>query len=210
MSAEAPRVLLITDSLRLVPGGSIADRLRAIERQARAAFAAGVDAVQLRERDLDGGALLAVTRAVAALGRTIVTDRADVALAAGAAGVHLRADGPAPARVRALLPPHMTLSRAVHDAAEAASFGADAALDWLIAGTAFPTASKPGRAPLGAAGVRTIARASSLPVLAVGGITVPRARELRGSGAAGVAAIGLFLGPIARENVDRLRDASLE
>src|SRR5688572_19234077 len=119
MSADAPRVLLITDSLRLVPGGSIADRLRAIERQAREAFAAGVDAVQLRERDLDGGALFAAARAVAALGRTIVTDRADVAIAAGAAGVHLRGDGPAPARVRALLPPHMTLSRAVHDAAEA-------------------------------------------------------------------------------------------
>ena len=210
MSAEPPRVILITDSLRLVPGGSIAARVQALARQARDAFAAGVDAVQLRERDLDGGPLFWLVRAIAPLGRTIVTDRADVAIAAGAAGVHLRGDGPPPSRVRALLPAHMTLSRAVHDVREAAEHGADAALDWLIAGTAFETTSKPGREPLGPAGVRTIARASGLPVLVVGGLTASRAHELRGSGAAGVAAIGVFLGPITRENVDRLRDASLE
>lgn len=210
MSADAPRVLLITDSLRLVRGGSIAERIEALARQARDAFAAGVDAVQIRERDLDGGALFDLTRALAPLGRTLVTDRADVAIAAGAAGVHLRADGPAPARVRALLPPSMSLSRAVHDPDEAARFGADVALDWLVAGTAFETASKPGRAPLGAAGVRTIARASARPVVAVGGITPASARELRGAGVAGVAAIGIFLGRITAESVDRLRDASLE
>lgn len=210
MSGDPPRVLLITDSLRLVPGGSIPERLAAIARQAREAFAAGVDAVQIRERDLDGGALFALTRALAALGRTIVTDRADVAIAAGAAGVHLRGDGPPPARVRALLPPRMSLSRAVHDIDEAARFGSDTALDWLIAGPAFATVSKPGRQPLGASGMRTIARASDRPVLAIGGVTPLIARELRGSGAAGVAAIGIFLGPITPEDVDRLRDASLE
>ena len=210
MSADAPRVLLITDSLRLVPGGSIAARIEALERQARDAFAAGVDAVQIRERDLDGGALFDLARALAALGRTIVTERADVAMAAGAAGVHLRADGPAPARVRALLPPSMSLSRAVHDPDEAARFGGDHALDWLVAGTAFETASKPGRAPLGACGVGTLARASGRPVVAVGGITPSSARELRGAGVAGVAAIGIFLGRITAENVDRLREASLE
>ena len=210
MSAEPPRVLLITDSLRLVPRGSIAERMRVLEDQARLAFAAGVDAVQIRERDLDGGALLTLTRAIAALGRTIVTDRADVAIAAGAAGVHLRGDGPSPARVRALLPEGMSLSRAVHSRDEAARFGNDPALDWLIAGTAFDTASKPGRQPLDVDGLRTIARASRHPIVAVGGITPSRAADLRGTGVAGVAAIGIFLGPITPENVDRLRDASLE
>lgn len=210
MSAEPPRVLLITDSLRLLPGGTVADRIAALERQARGAFAAGVDAVQIRERDMDGGALFALTRAIAALGRAIVTERADVAVAAGAAGVHLRGDGPAPGRVRALLPAHMSLSRAVHDLDEAATFGQDPALDWLIAGPAFETVSKPGRRALGAAGVRTIVRASGRPVVAVGGIAPPTAAALRGTGVAGVAAIGLFLEPIAPENVDRLRDASLE
>lgn len=210
MSSDAPRVLLITDSRRLAPGSSIAGRIEALARQARDAFAAGVDAVQIREGDLEGGPLFDLARALAALGRTIVTDRADVAMAAGAAGVHLRADGPAPARVRALLPARMSLSRAVHDPDEAARFGGDDALDWLVVGTTFATASKPGRAPLGAAGMRAMARASGRPVVAVGGITPSSARDLRGAGVAGVAAIGAFFGRITAENVDRLRDASLE
>ncbi|MEX2270885.1 MAG: thiamine phosphate synthase [Vicinamibacterales bacterium] len=210
MSVDHPRVLLVTDSRRLVPGAAIDARLHALERQAREAFAAGVDAVQIRERDLDGAALFDLTRAIAALGRVVVTDRVDVAVAAGASGVHLRADGPEPARVRPLLAPGMTLSRAVHDAAEAARFGGDAALDWLIAGPAFETESKPGRAPLGPDGVRTIARASRLPVVAIGGVTPANARDLLAAGAAGVAAIGLFLSPPAREDVDSLRDRSLE
>lgn len=209
-SRSVPRVLLVTDSRRLVPGGTVADRITALERQAREAFVAGVDAVQLRENDLDAAALLRVARALSALGRLIVTERADVAIAAGASGVHLRADGPEPSRVRAILPPHMTLSRAIHDEDEARRFGRDAALDWLLAGTAFETTSKPGRAPLGAAGVRRLAQLAGRPVIAIGGVTVANARELREAGAAGVAGIGLFAGAIPPEYVDRLRERSLE
>lgn len=205
-----PRVLLVTDSRRLVPGGTIADRATALERQARAAFAAGVDAVQLRENDLDAATLLHLARALSALGRLIVTERADVAIAAGASGLHLRADGPDPARVRAMLPAHMTLSRAIHDEEDARRFGTDAALDWLLAGTAFETASKPGRAPLGIAGVRTLAQLSARPIVAIGGVTVANARLLRDAGASGVAGIGLFSGAIRTEYVDRLRERSLE
>lgn len=209
-SRRPPRVLLVTDSRRLVPRGSVSDRITALERQARDAFAAGVDAVQIREPDLEGGALLALVRAIAALGRVIVTERADVAIAAGAAGVHLKGPGPEPARVRAILPAPMTLSRAVHDVEEAARAGGDPSLDWLVAGTVFETVSKPGRSPLGPAGLRTLARASGLPVVAIGGITLENAAEARAAGAAGVAAIGLFLGRIPTEYVDRLRERSLE
>lgn len=202
--------MLITDGRRLAPGASLAARISALVQQARAAFAAGVDAVQIREADLEGAALLDLARAIAAHGRAIVTDRADVAIAAGASGVHLKAGGPEPSRVRALLPAHMTLSRAVHDAGEAARFGADASLDWLLAGTAFSTASKPGRVPLGPRGLRALAQASRLPVVAIGGVTVENAGEVRAAGAAGVAAISLFFRAVDPGNVDRLRDASLE
>lgn len=208
--AAAPRVLLVTDGRRLAPGAPGAARAAALTRQALAAFEAGVDAVQIREPDLDGRDLFALTAVIARHGRAIVTDRADVAIAAGAAGVHLRGDGPEPSRVRAILPRGMTLSRAVHDEAEAARCGADASLDWLLAGTAFSTASKPGRRPLGAAGVRTLARASALPIVAIGGVTAANAPDLLAAGAAGVAAIGVFLGAITREYVDRLRERSLE
>lgn len=205
-----PSVLLVTGSRRLVPGGSPADRAAALDRQAREAFAAGVDAVQLREPDLDAATLFHLARTLSVLGRLIVTERADIAIAAGASGLHLRADGPEPARVRAILPPHMTLSRAVHDEREARRFGCDAALDWLLAGTAFDSESKPGRTPLGASGVHTLAHASALPLVAIGGVTVANARQLRDAGAAGVAGIGLFLGAIQPEYVDRLRERSLE
>lgn len=202
---HVPRVLLVTAGHRLAPGVSAAGRIARLQRQARDAFAAGVDAVQIREEDLDGGALLDLAGAIAALGRVIVTDRADVAVAAGASGVHLKSAGPEAARVRAILPAHMTLSRAVHSAVEAAHAGADGALDWVVAGTAFASVSKPDRAPLGKAGLRAIVEASPVPVVAIGGITAANARDLLAAGAAGVAGIGLFLAGITPEHVDTLR-----
>ena len=202
---HVPRVLLVTAGHRLAPGASAAERIARLARQARDAFAAGVDAVQIREEDLDGGALLDLAGAISALGRVIVTDRADVAVAAGASGVHLKSAGPVTARVRALLPAHMTLSRAVHDEEEAARACGGGALDWVLAGTAFASVSKPGRAPLGAAGLRAIVHASPVPVIAIGGVTPANARELLAAGAAGVAGIGLFLAEITPEHVDRLR-----
>lgn len=205
-----PRVLLVTDSRRLVPGSTPAARVDALVRQAREAFTAGVDAVHLREPDLDAASLLAAARAMAPLGRLIVGERADIAMAAGAAGVHLRADGPPPARVRALIGPGMTLSRAVHAEPEARRWGGDDALDWVVAGTVFETASKPGRAIIGIAGLAAIAAASRLPVVAIGGITDGNAPAVRAAGAWGVAGIALFLPPIRRDYVDRLRERSLE
>lgn len=201
---HVPRVILVTAGHRLAPGVPVAERLARLERQAREAFAAGVDAIQIREEDLEGRALFDLTRAIAALGRAIVTDRADVAVAAGASGVHLKSAGPETSRVRAILPVHMTLSRAVHGAEEAAGAGGGA-LDWVLAGAAFATVSKPGRAPLGAAGLRAIVQASPVPVIAIGGVTPANARDLLAAGAAGVAGIGLFLAGITPEHVDRLR-----
>jgi thiazole tautomerase (transcriptional regulator TenI) len=207
---RVPRILLVTDSRRLVPDGSTAQRIDALERQAREAFAAGVDAIQLREPAFGGAELLAAARVLAPLGPVIVNERADIALASGAAGVHLRADGPEPHRVRALIGPSLTLSRAVHSAAEAAIWEADGPLDWVIAGTVHETASKPGRAPMGASGLEDIVRVSRLPVVAIGGITAGNSRAVFAAGAAGIAAIALFLPPIRAEHVDRLRDPSLE
>ena len=207
---RVPRILLVTDSRRLVPEGSSVQRIEALERQAREAFAAGVDAVQLREPGFTGAELLAAACAMAGLGPIIVNDRADVALASGAAGVHLRADGPDPARVRALIGETMTLSRAVHSSAEAQAWAREGPVDWVIAGTVFETASKPGRAPLGVGGLGAIARASRVPVVAIGGITGANAEAIFAAGAAGIAAIGVFLSPIRAEHIDRLRDRSLE
>jgi thiamine-phosphate pyrophosphorylase len=163
-----------------------------------AAARAGVDLIQIRERDLDAGALAGLTRnaidAVSGTGaRVIVNDRADVALAAGAAGVHLRGDGLPAARVRTIAPPGFLIGRSVHSEAEAAEIEAAGGCDYLMFGTVFPSASKP--ADHRAAGLDSLARVCArvrMPVVAIGGITVSGVAGIRRAGAAGVAAIGAF------------------
>lgn len=163
-------------------------------QQARRAVDAGIDLIQIRERDLDAAPLATLVSAVlrcarGSTTRVVVNDRLDVALACGADGVHLRADSIAPADVRRLAPRPFLVGRSVHSAAEAA---AAAGCDYLIAGTAFPTSSKPGAPTLGVDGLRTIVRAAQIPVLAIGGVTPDRFTDLAATGAAGFAGIGLF------------------
>jgi thiamine-phosphate pyrophosphorylase len=186
-----PVVCLITDRRR---GGGGADAI--VERVAWAARS-GVHLIQVRERDLEGGPLTQlVRRCVEAVRgtrtRVLVNDRVDVALAAGAHGVHLRADSmPAP-RVRALCPPGFVVGRSVHARDEAVAVAAGGGLDYLLFGTVFATASKPGRIPAGLSALADVASAVPLPVLAVGGVTPDKVGEVVGAGAAGFAAIGMF------------------
>ena len=190
-------ICLVTDRRRLAAAGAAPAALRAcLVAQARCAADAGVDLLQVRERDLDAGALAAlVTDLLAATHgtatRIVVNDRIDVALACGAAGVHLRGDSLPIAAARRLAPPGFLIGRSVHDAAEAlAAVGAD----YLIAGTVFASASKAADAPLlGIEGLRAIVRAAAVPVLAIGGIDEARIAEVAAAGAAGLAAIGLFI-----------------
>jgi thiamine-phosphate diphosphorylase len=180
---------LVTDRNRI--GGAA----RLLEQIARAS-AAGVDLIQIRERDLEAAALAdLVARAVAiARGsstRIVVNDRLDVAIACGADGVHLRGDSIPIAAARQLVPPDFFVGRSVHTEEEArTAVGAD----YLIAGTVYATASKPGARVLGVDGLRAIVRRAAAPVLAIGGVTRDRLEEIAATGASGVAAIGLFLG----------------
>lgn len=186
-----PVVCLITDRARVAGG---ADGL--VECVGRAARA-GVHLVQVRERDLDGGPLTAlVRRCLAAVAgtrtRILVNDRLDVALAAGAHGVHLRGDSlPAPA-VRAMSPPGFLVGRSVHGRDEAVAAAAAGGLDYLLFGTMFPTSSKPGRQAVGTAALAGVAASTRIPVLAVGGVTPDNVGEVAAAGAAGFAAIGMF------------------
>jgi thiamine-phosphate pyrophosphorylase len=111
---------MVTDRQRL--GADAEDLL--VDRVAAAARA-GVHLVQVRERDLEGAALMQlVERCVVAVrstfARVIVNDRLDVALAAGAHGVHLRSDSMPAGRVRAVVPRGFLIGRSVHAAGEAA------------------------------------------------------------------------------------------
>jgi thiamine-phosphate diphosphorylase len=186
-----PVICLITDRHR---GAAGADAT--VERVGWAARA-GVHLVQVRERDLEGGALAAlVRRCVAAVrgshARVLVNDRLDVALAAGAHGVHLRADSMPAARVRTLCPPGFVVGRSVHAHDEAVEMAEAGGLDYLLFGTVFPTGSKPGRPPAGPAALAEVAAAVGVPVLAVGGVSPDKVGKVAAAGAAGFAAIGLF------------------
>ncbi len=188
-----PFLYLVTDRTRLA--GSGADPLRALEAQLDAAIAAGIDAIQIRERELDGGRLArlvtgVVKRAAGMPTRVFVNDRADVAEAAGAHGVHLRGDGPPVARVRTTYP-NLLIGRSIHTPAEAAAHR-DA--DYLLFGHVFPSPSKPGQAETGAAALRrAVAAAAGCEVVAIGGIDASRGRICIDAGASGIAAIGAFV-----------------
>ena len=183
---------LITDRGRFGAGWE-----RASVERVRAAARDGVDLVQVRERDLDGGPLASFVRACvdAVRGtrtRVLVNDRLDVALVAGAHGVHLRGDSmPAP-RARRIAPPGFLIGRSVHSVEEAERAAAGGGLDYVMFGTVFPTASKPGREPAGLDALAAVAAATPLPVLAVGGITADRIGRVVGAGAAGAAGISMF------------------
>jgi thiamine-phosphate pyrophosphorylase len=187
-----PVLCLITDRRRF--GASweraLVDRVAAAARE-------GVHLIQIRERDLDGGPLTRMVSAcVAAVDgtrtRILVNDRLDVALAGRAHGVHLRADSFTAARARAMTPTPFLVGRSVHSVADAVAATRDGGLDYLIFGTVFETASKPGRQPAGVAALTAVVRATPLPVLAIGGITRARIGEVTAAGACGVAAIGMF------------------
>jgi thiamine-phosphate diphosphorylase len=182
---------MITDRRRL---RSDADLL---VRRVGEAAAAGVDLVQVRERDLDARELSRlVTRCLeAARGtrtRVLVNDRLDVALSTGAHGVHLRSDSMAAARARSLAPVGFLIGRSVHAVDEAVRVAADGGVDYLLFGAVFATSSKPGHTPAGVRMLAEVAAATSVPVLAVGGITAETMALLAGSGSAGFAAIGWF------------------
>jgi thiamine-phosphate pyrophosphorylase len=162
--------------------------------QTRRAVDAGVDVIQVRERDLEAAPLAELVSSVLGIARSsstrvTVNDRLDVAMACGADGVHLRADSMTPADARRLAPARFLVGRSVHNPTEARAAGG---ADYLIAGTVFPTSSKPGVSCLGVEGLRAIVHASTAPVLAIGGVTRDRLPAIAATGAAGVASIGLF------------------
>ena len=199
MIVQFPVICLITGGEGGVPG------------RVREAASAGVDLVQIREPHLPGGALLSYARqAVAAAAdtscRVLVNDRFDVAIAAGAAGVHLRGASFPAARVRTVAPGGFIIGRSVHSPAEAAAVADQGGCDYLIFGTVFQSTNKPaGHPTAGLAGLREVCRATPLPVIAVGGISIDNAAAVIAAGAKGIAAISLFRGALLNSTISRIR-----
>ncbi len=164
-----------------------------------AAVAGGVDLVQLREKHADtrtlyrrAGALKDVLDARGV--PLIVNDRLDVALAVGAAGVHLGQDDMPPDVARRIMGPGSIVGLSVSDSGEAAT--ADPAIvDYTGIGAAFPTGTKADAgAAIGPAGVRALRSQVAMPSVAIGGITAQNAAELRGTGIEGIAVVSAIAG----------------
>ena len=202
---------MVTDRRRL-GGADDAEMCARLVDLVGAAVQAGVDLVQIRERDLDGRVLVdLVERCVRAAQRTptrvVVNDRLDVAMAGGAAGVHLRSDSIAVRHVRRVARETFLIGRSVHSATEAAAVSNEGGADYLLLGTVLPTSSKPGI--LHVAGLAELAagvRAANIPVLAIGGVTLETLPEVARTGAAGFAAIGFFMEGAVDGSDSRLRD----
>lgn len=154
-----------------------------------ALVAAGVDCFQVRDKTLDGAGLVALTRAALATGATVVVnDRVDVALVAGAHGVHVGATDLAVADVRRIAPGLLlgATCRSAADVAAAAAAGAD----YAGVGPVFVSSSKSGLPePLGPTGLGDVV-GTGLPVVAIGGIAPRNVGLVAGAGAHGVAVIG--------------------
>ena len=193
-------LLYITDRKQF-PGDENA-RQRALLAKIAEAARCGVDFIQLREKDLPARDLEALARAARLRTENrepptslIVNSRTDIALACGAAGVHLPTDDLSPSEVRKIwakaghaTQPLITVScHSAHEVARAASEQAD----FAIFAPVFEKKDAPHASPAGLDGLREACRQKT-PVLALGGVTLENARACVDAGAAGIAAIRLF------------------
>ncbi len=161
---------------------------------ARAALQGGARFLQFRDKEMSTRALLATARALRQLTREagawlVVNDRVDIALAVGAEGVHVGNEDMPLALARRLLGAQAIIGASV-DTVEAARAAQAAGADYLGVGPVYPTGSKADAgAAIGLGRLQEIARATELPILAIGGLTVENTAAVIRAGAAGVAVI---------------------
>ncbi len=181
--------------VHLVTGGDGDERGRLVALVA-AALTGGVGLVQLREKALPDGKLLSLASELAGLCRErgallVVNGRADVARAAGAAGVHLGERGLPVAAARLVLGAGGLVGVSVHDR-EGAIRAAQAGADYLYFGHVYSSPSKEGLPPKGTVELALVAAAVAVPVVAIGGVGPDRVAEVAAAGAAGVAAVSVY------------------
>ena len=197
---SVPCLMAVTD--RALCGGA-----EGLVAAVEAAVSGGANVVQLREKDLPPAELLALARRLRDVTRgralLLVNGPLEVAVAAGADGVHLPEGAPMPLRPRGGL----LVGRSIHSL-EAARRAEGEGAGYLVAGPVYETRSHPGVRPAGPALIEEIARAVDVPVLAIGGVTAERVEAVVRAGASGVAAISaVFAAGDARTAALELRRA---
>jgi thiamine-phosphate pyrophosphorylase len=221
---EKPIVCYVTDRQAFGPHPAAAQ----LGARIRSAVAAGVDWIQVREKDLSARDLFAATSEALTVGRAqrrpdkgalrvLVNDRLDVAIAARAHGLHLgQASVPVGEvfawRRRGILPQDFALGVSCHDLEEARA-AENAGADYIFFGPIFDTPSKRSFGPAqGIDRLSGVCKAVRVPVIAIGGVDQTNGGECIIAGAAGVAAIRMFQesnqDDQLRRAIDRIRSAT--
>lgn len=191
-----PLICYVTDRVSLARG-IFGDSIQSLIESVGAAVRAGADYVQIREKGMGSRQLLGIVQdaVLTGPGRIIVNDRADIALAGGAAGVHLSGESAPLSDVVAWLrhgPAGFLVGASCHslDQARAAEAGG---ASYIFFGPIFDTPSKRGFGePQGLARLEAVCGATRIPVIAIGGVNERNAADCIRAGASGIAAIRLF------------------
>lgn len=140
----------------------------------------------------------------------IINDRLDIAMAVGAAGVHLGQDDLPCAAARRILGEEYLIGVSAHNPAEAKA-ALQSGADYLGCGAVFGTATKADVKKLGTEGLAAICKAKGLPVVGIGGVTADNYREVRAAGADGAAIVsGILAQPDIRTTVEAIARVSQE
>ena len=198
LNLPKPILYLITRGVTAETTTPASEEFRSILLQVSTAVAAGIQLIQIREKNLTTRVLFQLTANVVAIAsgsptRILVNDRADVAAAAGADGVHLTARSLTPAVIRKAFGSTFLIGASTHslrEALEARQGGAD----FAVLGPIFPSPAKEKYGP--PLGIEQLAQLTGelapFPLIALGGISIENANECLLAGASGIAGIRLF------------------
>lgn len=188
---------------------------RALIDCVREALEGGVTLVQYRAKTASSAEMYAEALQLKALCDSfnvplIINDRLDIAMAVGAAGVHLGQDDLPCAAARKILGEDYIIGVSAHNPAEAKA-ALQSGADYLGCGAVFGTATKADVKKLGTDGLAAICKAKGLPVVSIGGVTADNYREVRAAGADGAAIVsGILAQPDIRTTVEAIAKVSQE
>ena len=201
LKLSEPILYLITRGATAENTTASSDEFQSILEQASAAVAAGIQLIQLREKNLTARVLHELAERVVEITRgsftkVLVNDRADIAASAGADGVHLSARSLDAKVVRPVFGDNFLIGTSTHSLAEATA-ARDGGADFAVLGPVFETESKAKYGqPLG---LKSLAQVASMlkpfPIIALGGISKVNASDCLNEGARGIAGISLFSDP---------------
>jgi thiamine-phosphate pyrophosphorylase len=169
--------------------------------------------IQYREKDLDDAAQFAelgeIAAALPAFVRLFVNDRLDLAMAAGADGVHLGETDLPPAVARRVAGADLAIGYSAHSVDDAVAAAADPAIDYVAIGPVYRSSTKDVRAPLGLAPIRALRERIAKPIVAIGGIDHTNIAGVLAAGADSAAVIAAIHATGAvTDNVARLMEAA--